>query len=56
MRTYFGPAIRAFQHSPSEAQEALTNEMTDLMREHNRSSNGTALGESEYLDVVATRR
>jgi SAM-dependent methyltransferase len=56
MKTYFGPAILAFQHSPSEAQEALAREMTDLMREHNRSSNGTALGESEYLDVVATRR
>jgi len=56
MRAYFGPAIQAFQHSPSEAQEALTNEMTELMREHNCSSNGTALGESEYIDVVATRR
>ena len=55
MKTYFGPAIRAFQHSPSEAQEALTSEMTELMREHNRSSNATALGESEYLGVVATR-
>src|SRR5579862_3941475 len=50
MKTYFGPAILAFQHSPSEAQEALTNEMMDLMRQYNRSSNGTALGESEYLD------
>ncbi|HEV2172857.1 MAG TPA: class I SAM-dependent methyltransferase [Nitrospira sp.] len=56
MRTYFGPAIRAFQHSPSEAREALTNEMMELMREHNCSPNGTALGESEYLEVVATRR
>jgi ubiquinone/menaquinone biosynthesis C-methylase UbiE len=56
MKAYFGPAIRAFQHSPSAAQKALTNEMTELMREHNRSSNSTALGESEYLDVVATRR
>ena len=56
MRMYFGPAILAFQHSPSDAREALTSEMTELMREHNRSSNGTALGESEYLDVVATRR
>ena len=56
MKTYFGPAIRAFQHSPSDAQEALSNEMTELMREYNRSSNGTALGESEYLGLlVATR-
>jgi len=56
MKTCFGPAIRAFQHSSSEAQEALEKEMTELMQEHNRSSNGTALGESEYLDIVATRR
>ena len=56
MRTHFGPAIHAFRHSSSEEQEALAREMRDLMREHNRSTNGTALGESEYLDVVATRR
>lgn len=56
MGTYFGPAIPVFPHSPSEAQEALTNEMMELMREHNRSSNGTAMGESEYLEVVAMRR
>ena len=56
MKTYFGPAIRAFQHSSSEAQESLAKEMTELIEQHNRSSNGTALGESEYLDIVATRR
>ena len=56
MKTYFGPAILAFQHSSPEAQHALTEEMTELMREHNRASNGTALGESEYLDIVGIRR
>jgi SAM-dependent methyltransferase len=56
MKTHFGPAIRAFQHSSPEAQATLAKEMTELMQEHNRSSNGTALGESEYLDIVATRR
>ena len=56
MKTYFGPAILAFQHSSPEARKALTQEMTELMRQHNRASNGTALGESEYLDIVATRR
>ena len=56
MKTYFGPAIGAFQHSPPEAQKALEKEMTELMQEYNRSPNNTALGESEYLDIVATRR
>jgi SAM-dependent methyltransferase len=55
MKTYFGPAILAFDYSSPDAQEALAREMTELMRQYNRSPNGTALGESEYLDVVATR-
>jgi ubiquinone/menaquinone biosynthesis C-methylase UbiE len=56
MKTYFGPAILALEHSTPEAQQALTEEMTALMNEFNRAPNGTALGESEYLDIVATRR
>ena len=55
MKATFGPAILAFGHSSPEAQHALAAEMTDLMKEHNRSPNSTALGESAYLDVVATR-
>jgi ubiquinone/menaquinone biosynthesis C-methylase UbiE len=55
MKTHFGPAIVALEHSDEEAQRKLTQEMTELMREHNRSPNNTALGESEYLEVVATR-
>jgi ubiquinone/menaquinone biosynthesis C-methylase UbiE len=56
MKTYFGPAILALRHSSPAAQATLTTEMTDLMREFNRSPNGTALGESEYLEIAATRR
>ena len=55
MKTYFGPAILAFGYSSPQAQQALAREMTDLMSQHDRSPNGSALGESEYLDVVATR-
>ncbi len=55
MKTYFGPAILAFGYSSPRARLALAHEMTDLMSQHNRAPNGTALGESEYLDVVATR-
>ncbi|MGP0072855.1 MAG: class I SAM-dependent methyltransferase [Bryobacteraceae bacterium] len=57
MRTNFGPAIEAFQHSNTPAsQKALADEMAALMREHNCAQNGTVLGDSEYLEVVATRR
>jgi ubiquinone/menaquinone biosynthesis C-methylase UbiE len=55
MKAYFGPAINAFQYSSADAREALTEEMMGLMREHNRASNGTALGESEYIEIAATR-
>ena len=55
MKTNFGPAIRAFAHSSNADGMALAEEMRDLMRRHNRASNGTALGESEYLEIVATR-
>lgn len=54
MKTCFGPAIRAFEYSP-HAEQALVEEMTELMQEFNRALNETALGESEYLDIVATR-
>jgi ubiquinone/menaquinone biosynthesis C-methylase UbiE len=56
MKAYFGPAVQALRHSPPDAPQALTEKMTELIREHNRAPNGTAPGESEYLDVVATRR
>jgi ubiquinone/menaquinone biosynthesis C-methylase UbiE len=57
MRANFGPAIEAFQYSDSPAlQQALANEMAALMREHNCARNGTVLGDSEYLEIVATRR
>lgn len=57
MRTYFGPAIEAFEYSNSPAsQQALADEMAALMREHNCAQNGTVLGNSEYLEIVATRR
>ena len=56
MRTHFGPAIEAFQYSSSPAsQKALADEMAAIMREHNSAHNGTVIGNSEYLEIVATR-
>jgi ubiquinone/menaquinone biosynthesis C-methylase UbiE len=56
MKTYFGPAIRAFGASTPTAQDKLSEEMADLILEFNRAGNGTILARSEYLEIVATRR
>lgn len=56
MKTNFGPAILALRGATREAQAALTHEMRELIQEYNRSPNGTVLSESEYIEVVATRR
>ena len=57
MRTHFGPAIEAFEHSKApDAQTNLAQKMARLIREHNCAPNGTVLASSEYLEVVATRR
>jgi SAM-dependent methyltransferase len=56
MKTNFGPAIVAFRHTPPGDHPTLAREMSDLITEYNRSPNGTVLSESEYVEVVATRR
>ncbi len=56
MKTYFGPAIRAFSASTPAAQETLAEKMADLISEFNGAGNGTILARSEYLEIVAARR
>jgi ubiquinone/menaquinone biosynthesis C-methylase UbiE len=55
MKTYFGPAIRAFEYSTPQAQKILAEEMADLISGFNSAGNGTILARSEYLEIVATR-
>jgi SAM-dependent methyltransferase len=56
MRTSFGPAIEAFEHSKTPAAQAdLAQKMAALIGEHNCAQNGTVLGNSEYLEIVAMR-
>ena len=56
MRTNFGPAIQAFEYSKTpDTQADLAQKMAALIREHNSAQNGTALGNSDYLEIVATR-
>jgi len=56
MKTYFGPAIRAFDASTPAAQNTLAEKMAELISEFNSAPNGTILARSEYLEIVATRR
>lgn len=56
MKTYFGPAIRAFAASDPAARQRLTQEMSDVIVEFNSAQNGTVTGHAEYLEIVATRR
>jgi ubiquinone/menaquinone biosynthesis C-methylase UbiE len=56
MKTYFGPAIRAFSSSTPTAQEARAEKMAVLISEFNCAENGTILARSEYLEIIATRR
>jgi ubiquinone/menaquinone biosynthesis C-methylase UbiE len=55
MRTYFGPAIRAFDSSTPAARKMLAEEMAALISGFNSAANGTILARSEYLEIVATR-
>lgn len=55
MKTYFGPAIRAFGASTPAARKALAEEMRALIQEFNRAENGTVLAPTAYLEIVVTR-
>jgi ubiquinone/menaquinone biosynthesis C-methylase UbiE len=56
MRTCFGPAIEAFSASTAAAQQALADRMSALVQEFNIADNGTVLAQSDYLELVVTRR
>ena len=56
MKTYFGPAIRAFGASTPTGQKTLAKEMHTLISGFNSAENGTVLARSDYLEMVVTRR
>jgi ubiquinone/menaquinone biosynthesis C-methylase UbiE len=55
MKTYFGPAIEAFEASTADARHALADKMGALAQEFNVADNGTVLAQSDYLELVVTR-
>ena len=55
-RTYYGPALRAFDSLDADGQDALREELTQLWAQHNRATNGTTEVDSTYLEVIAVRK
>ena len=55
-RAYFGPTIRAFEGLSAEAQERLSRAVLENMHKFNHSGDATMLVDSEYLEVVITKR
>ncbi len=55
-KTYYGPVLKTFAALPPQGQEALTNDFLELFRRCNRSTDGTMVAPSEYLEVVIEKR
>lgn len=55
-QSYYGPVLKAFAALPPQAQEALEQDLLGLIRQLNRSGDGSMVVPGEYLDVVITRR
>ncbi|MET0647688.1 MAG: class I SAM-dependent methyltransferase [Pyrinomonadaceae bacterium] len=55
-REWYGPTLKAFASLDRDGQAALHRDLTRLWSEHNRATDGTTHVESEYLEVVATKR
>jgi len=54
-RTYFGPMNKAFATLDTTRQTELTNDLTALLGQFNRSGDATLAIPSEYLEVVASK-
>lgn len=55
-RTYYGPVLKTFAALEPLAQVSLERELIDLVRQFNRSDDGTMVVPSEYLETVIVRR
>lgn len=55
-RDYYGPINRAFAAQDAAGQGALAADLGDLLRRHNRATDGSLVAPADYLEVIATRR
>jgi SAM-dependent methyltransferase len=54
-RNYFGPVQKAFGALDESGQAALRRDLEQLWTENNRATDGTTLGDAQYLEVIAVR-
>lgn len=52
---YYGPMLKAFEALDEKARASLQDDITALIADHNRASNGMMIVPSDYLEVVVTR-
>jgi len=55
MRGFYGPLHKAFQTLDERGQEALEEDLIQLVEQYNHADDGTAVWPADYLEVVATR-
>jgi len=55
-RTYYGPTLKAFESLDPDGQEALAEDLEELLEHWNTSGDATIVVPSEYVEVVALRR
>jgi SAM-dependent methyltransferase len=55
-RDYYGPVNKAFAAQDTAGQAALASDIADLLRAHNRATDGTIVAPATYLEVIASRR
>ena len=55
-RENYGPTFTAFRSLDRDGQEALAQDLVELVREFNRLSEGGRVAcDADYLEIVATR-
>ena len=55
-KTYYGPLLKTFGSLEPHAQAALTDDLSALLKQFNRSGDKTIVVPSKYLEVVVTRQ
>jgi ubiquinone/menaquinone biosynthesis C-methylase UbiE len=54
-RSYYGPTLKAFESLDPDGQEALAEDLEELLERWNTSGDATLVVPSDYLEVVAVR-
>jgi ubiquinone/menaquinone biosynthesis C-methylase UbiE len=55
-KTYYGPVLKAFAALDADKRDLLERDILALIATHNRAEDGTMVVQSEYLEVVITKR